>query len=141
MPYCTLADLKNQADESILIQLTDDEDTGEVVTSVTDQAIADAGAEIDGYCGQRYDLPFDPVPVLVRKMAVDIALYNLHGRRPDSLPEERADRYKQAVAFLRDVAKGTATLGVNDPSDPEDSNAPRIVSATRIFSRNSMRGW
>ncbi len=141
MPYCTLSDLLCQVSESVLIQLTDDANTGSVVATVINQAIADADAEIDGYCGKRYALPFSPVPDLVRKMSVDIALYNLHGRRADSMPDDRAERYRQAVARLRDVARGTAMLGVSGLPELEDTNAPRIVSAARIFSRDSMRGW
>ena len=75
MPYATQADILDQLDEDILIQLTDDADTGDVVDDVVTRAIADADAEIDGYCGKRYSVPFDTVPPIIRKFAVDIAIY------------------------------------------------------------------
>lgn len=141
MAYCTKSDILDQVEETYLIQLTDDDRTGAVDNDRVDRAIADADAEINGYCGQRYGIPFDPVPVLVRKISVDIAIYNLHSRRSDSLPEERLQRYKAAVALLANISKGIVSLGEDDPSDPEIANSPQISSSTRIFSRTSLRGW
>ena len=72
MAYCVLDDLKEKISEEELIQLTDDEETGLIVTSRTDRAISDADALIDGYCGRRYSVPLDPVPAIIRKFSVDI---------------------------------------------------------------------
>jgi phage gp36-like protein len=140
MAYSTLSDLTNLVSESVLVQLTDDEMTGAVDADMVAQAIADADAEIDGYCGKRYVVPFDPVPDLVAKMSADVALYNLYGRR-DDVPEIRAERYKNAITFLKGVAAGSNSLGEDDPDTPGQGETPQITSGTRVFSRTSLRGW
>lgn len=118
MAYSTLDDLKEQLDETTLIELTDDAGSGTVDTTVTTRAIADADEEIDGYVGGRTTVPLYPVPGIIRKLSVDIALYNLFSRRHDSIPEIRKERYDNAVKFLVKVAEGKISLGQNDPDPP-----------------------
>lgn len=139
--YATMDDLKEQVPETTLIQLTDTDGTGEPDDSRVTRALADAEAEINGYCGKRYTVPFSPVPDLVRKFTVDIAIYNLFALVDGDIPEDRKERYKSAVAYLRGVASGSNTLGENDPQEAGVAETPRVVSATRIFSRDSLRGW
>jgi phage gp36-like protein len=135
MPYCTQSDILEQLDESELIQLTDDDDLGVVDVSVVTRAIADADAEIDGYCGTRYTVPFATVPDIIRKFSVDVAIYNLYARRRGA-PEDRKQRYDAALRFLRDIAKGVASLGVNAPADDDDSGPAVTTSKSdRVFTR------
>ena len=141
MPYCMLEDLKEKISEEELIQLTDDEETGLIVTSRTDRAISDADAQIDGYCGRRYSVPLDPVPVIIRKFSVDIAIYNLLQRRQGA-DEDREKDYNNAIKFLENVAKGLVTLGADDPdTPPADAHKTEISGPDRIFSRDKMEGW
>jgi len=139
--YCTLDDIKEQIPADELISLTDDADAGIIDTSVTDRAVADADAEIDGYCGKRYAVPFVTVPPVIRKLSVDIAIYNLFARRQGA-PEDRKDRYKSAVKFLENVARGLVSLGEDDPdSTPSDVQKPKISFSGRIYSRDKLAGW
>ncbi len=141
MPYCLINDIRDQISEDVLIQLTDDSDVGLTDEQIVTRAIADADGQIDGYCGKRYSVPFAPVPPIIRKFSVDIAIYNLYGRRKGA-PESRRDRYKEAVDFLKGVAKGHNTLGVDDPdSTPSDTHKPEISSSGRIFSRDKFTGF
>jgi len=135
MAYSAQADLEEQLSGTELIELTDDAGAGEVDTSALARAIADADAEIDSYCAARYTTPFSPVPVMIRKLSVDIALYNLFSRRSAlKIPEERQKRYDNAVRFLRDVAKGLISLGADAPSEPTDGK-PQAARAKgdRVF--------
>lgn len=143
MPYCTVDDIKGQMDERDLVQLTDDEDTGAVVMSHVDKAIADADAEMNGYLGARYSLPLDPVPPVINKYAVDIAIFNLESRRGGA-SDNRTARYDKAIKYMELVAKGTISLGVGDPDEtPRDSEAPKLASTNppRLFSRESMKDF
>lgn len=141
MAYCSQSNLLDQISEDDLIQLTDDDDTGAVDTDVVDQAIADADAEINSYCGVRHSVPFSTVPPMVLKLSVDITIYNLYSRRRGA-PDERKERYDNAIRYLKDVAKGLVTLGEDDPeSTPSESSSPDISSNTRIFSRDTMEGF
>ncbi|NPU85551.1 MAG: DUF1320 domain-containing protein [Syntrophaceae bacterium] len=135
MAYCTQNDLIEQISEAELIQLTDDAGADTVDTSAVARAIADADAEIDGYCGARYTVPFSPAPVMIRKISVDLAIYNLFSRRSAvKIPEERQKRYDNAVRFLRDVSRGLISLGADAPAEP-DSGLPRASTNRddRIF--------
>ena len=102
--YSTLTDIKKLIPEDTVIQLTDDENTGAVVESRVTEAIAQADAEIDSYCGGKYSVPFTTVPDIVKKISVDIAIYNLYSRKVEEIPETRADRYK--MLYKRRNIKG-----------------------------------
>jgi len=134
MAYCTLDDIKEQIPESELIQLTDDEDLGIVDASITDRAIADADAEINSYCAERYTVPFDPVPDIIRKRSVDIAIYNLFSRR-QIYNENRSSRHKDDIRFLERVSSGSVSLGPNAPAETsQDTVGVSTVKTDRIFS-------
>ena len=138
--YCTLADLLDRVPESVIIDCTDDEGAGQVNTNRVDQAIGDAGSEIDGYCMARYPLPFDPAPAVIKKLCTDIALYNLMSRR--GFDEEKGsdrvvqDRYRSAVRVLENMAKGIVTLGA--PTPPAVGTV-EISGPGRVFSRAKLR--
>ncbi len=143
--YCTLDDLKAQVSEAVLVELTDDEGTGQVDQARVDAAITAATDEINGYCQARYPVPFDPVPGFIRKLAVDIALYNLFSRRGYNDQAEEGgdkaiiDRYRAAVRTLENIAKGVVTLGV--PNPPPATDGTDIRSNPRIFSRERLEGF
>ena len=142
MPYCAQTDLEEQLSPEELIELTDDAGAGAVDASIVSRAIADADAEIDSYCGSRYSLPFSPVPVMVRKLSVDVAIYNLYTRRAIlKMPEERQKRYDNAIRFLRDISKGLISLGADAPAQANTSDMASIAGNDRIFTRDKMEGF
>jgi len=135
MAYCTKTDILEQLEEDVLIQLTDDEDAGIVDDDKVTRAIVDADAEIDSYCGTKYDVPFTTAPAMIRKMSVDITIYNLYARRRGA-PEDRKERYDDAISFLKDISKGIASLGGDGPSADDDSGPEATtVKSDRVFSR------
>ena len=141
MAYSLQADLLEQISESKLIQLTDDADAGIIDADVITRAIADADAEIDGYCGTRYTVPFTTVPAIIRKVSVDIVIYNLYARRKGA-PDDRQKRYDDAIKFLINVSKALISLGADDPdSTPAETNKPDITQNDRIFTRDKMNGF
>lgn len=143
MAYCTLDDITEKVSEDVLIELTDDADAGAIDTSRTDRAISDAESEIDAYCGGRYKVPLDPVPGIIRKCCVDIAVYNLFQRRSGATEERQRD-YKNAIAFLQSVATGKASLGQQpEPESPEESTGQvsLVGSRTKIFDPDLMEKY
>ena len=140
MPYCTQSDLLEQISETELIGLSDDAGAGAIDATVIARSIADADAEIDTYCASRYTVPFATVPAMIRKVSVDVAIYNLFARRRGA-PDDRKERYKNALRFLEAVAKGDVTLGADDPEAASQNHAPQMSSGTRIFTRDKMSGF
>jgi phage gp36-like protein len=143
MPYCTLTDIKKMIPEAVVIQLTDDEGLGAVVESRVNEAIAQADAEIDSYCGTKYAVPFSAVPDIVKKCSVDLAIYNLYSRRVEEIPGTRADRYKNAIRQLEGIAKGLISIGEDPaPAGASDSGAEvNVSSEDRIFTRDKLAGF
>ncbi len=137
--YATLTDLRAVSDEAELVRLTDDEGAGSAVDAVLTQALADASDEIDGYIATRYATPLSPVPPILTRYCIDLALAALYARRTMGPPEHIEARRKSVIAFLDRVAQGKISLGSEDP-DPPSAEA-RIVSAKRQFSRRNLRGF
>lgn len=134
MSYCVKTDILKQLDEDIMVQLTDDDDLGVVDDDVVTQAIVDADAEIDSYCGTRYDVPLSPVPPIILKRSVDLAICNLYARRR-GVPEARQERCKEAIAWLVKIATGKATLGADAPAADSDGGPEASTpKSDRIFS-------
>lgn len=143
MAYSTQADILLQIDEARLIQLTDDEGSGTIDANRVERAIADADEEIDGYLGSIHRVPISPAPRILRKLSVDIAIYNLY-RRMDNMTDQRAEAYKNAIRFLEQVAMGKISLGAEDPGgSPPDTGGPEISTANpaRTFTRSTMEGF
>jgi len=110
-------------------------------TSVITRAIADADAEIDSYCASEYDdLPFATTPGMIRKISVDITIYNLFARRKGA-PLGRKLRYDNAVSFLTNVAKGLIRIGVDAPVADDDAGPEATTKKSdRIFSMGAASG-
>lgn len=129
MAYCTQSDIEKQLPQEELVQLTDDDGDGLPDTGVVDEAIAEADAEIDSYLAARYSLPLASVPVLLKKLSVDIAIWNLYSRRAVDEPV-RKERYQAAVKLLQAIAEGRASLGV----DPEPGCGGQEILKSRSSS-------
>jgi phage gp36-like protein len=142
MPYCSLDDIRRQLPEAVVTILTDDAITGSVDEGVVADAIADADAEINAWLGGRYKVPFSQVPDVIRKISIDIAVYNLDSRRDGALPEVRKDRYRNAVKLLESIAKGIVTIGAEEsvtPAGPAD--LPRYGAPDPVFTRETLKGF
>lgn len=121
--------------ETEIVQLTDQDNLGIIDDTVLDLAINDASAEIDGYLGN-YSLPLVTVPLTLTRICCDIARYYLYD---DMVPKEGVvvKRYDDALKFLRAVAKGDISLGVDASGDsPEASDGATMTSGGRVFSRD-----
>lgn len=112
--YCTQADIEGEIQDSDLIGLTDDSQMGVINTTVLNQVISNASGEIDRMVGNRYTVPFNPVPPSVNSMAIVITCYRLLRRRetPDEKNKFFAD-YAAIREFLMQVKKGEEQLDLS----------------------------
>jgi phage gp36-like protein len=140
MAYSTQDDLLTiitQAELAALTAEAGDEPDSQVVA----EAIARADAEIDAACGLRYTVPFFPVPERVKSLSADLTVYHLYSRR-GVIPEVWNQKYRDALAFLQQVAAGQATLASSGGEPPTaDRQSPDFVGAPRLFSRDTLGEW
>ena len=136
--YATYDDLAVRYGEDTLAILTDPSKTGTPDRDTIQQALEDAGEEIDSYIRQRYDLPLPQLPRLLVRIESDIAIYRLSESDSESTTEARK-RYEDAVAMLSRISKGELSLGLEGPRPPV-AREIRADSAPRRFDRRSMRG-
>lgn len=149
--YCTVEEVLEMIKEDMKNVIIGDEyieDEAEreaKITTLCEDAIADACAEIDGYLAKRYRVPLSSPPQVIPKFAKDIAIYNLVSRTGiDESEREKTflNRYNAAINFLLAVAKGTIDIGVGEKdSGNVAANGFRMQSSNRVFSRDSMKGW
>lgn len=149
MAYCTAEDVLNMVKEdmhdSILENQEFESDEAKLLKlkELIQEAIEDAGYEIDGYLGKRYSLPFTDTPKVLYKFAKDIAIYNLISRRgidEDSQEKTILTRYNAAIKFLESVSKGTIEIGTFTPAKAA-SVGFKSQSNGRLFTRDQMKGY
>lgn len=138
--YCVQSDLEKQLPPAQLIQLTDDDGDGAADSGVVTDNITRADNEINAYCAKRYTVPFAPVPDLIKTLSVDIAIWNLHKRR--GIERDAVNKaYARAIQLLKDIASGTASLGVTPGPAESEAGGPQVtteVSDARVFTKETL---
>ncbi|MBU5312225.1 DUF1320 domain-containing protein [Tissierella carlieri] len=112
------------------------------IIPIIEEAIGDADGEIDGYLVKRYPVPLSSIPKVINKFSKDIAVYNLFSRAGIDEGEKEKNylnRYKAAVRFLENVAKGIVDIGIIDNIKRANTGFS-VNSSSRLFSRDSMKG-
>lgn len=138
MSYCTQSDIEDRIGTEDLVALTDHSGTGTVDTEVVQSAIDGACSLIDSYLGVRYAVPLpvggDP-PEVLRTRAVNLAVYLLRLGR-DSVTEDVRAQHEEDLEWLREVAAGKASPGLEPDAAPlrDDPNV-RHATRPRLFGR------
>ncbi|WP_250278787.1 DUF1320 domain-containing protein [[Clostridium] colinum] len=157
--YCTIEEIfKNSKIDFLEIALSDnftngyeevDEETKlEEIKKIIAGAIDDASAEINGYLLKKYPISFLKKSKAINKFCKDIALYNIlsrSGNDEDNRENNYYLRYKNAIKFLENVAKGTIDLTPDDNTEVgEDIQNNRIgikiKSSKKLFGRANLGG-
>jgi phage gp36-like protein len=141
--YCQVSDIQMIAVAQDLIDLTDDENTGEMNQAIVTQYISDASELIDDYLRGRYELPFVNAPGLLLRICRDITLYKLYGRRIRlNPPEAIADANNRAYKLLDRIQNGDIVLGVADaPPDTPDTGAIRFQGGRKTFTARKLADY
>lgn len=147
MAYIELQDLLNELGEDILIQLSDNSETGQIDAERVNQAIRYAQGVFDAHARTRYTIPV-PVTALVKSLNLDIAVFHLYKSRStvkEGVFEIRKIANDDAVKRLLDIATGRAALDV--PSAEETVEKPAtsdriLTNSTRAkFNDDSLSGF
>jgi phage gp36-like protein len=145
MAYAAQTDLVPlRMTEKDLIELTDDDFTGQVNTAIVDAALAEASGVVDSYCRARYQTPLQTDQNIVA-LTLDIAVYTLFKRRrQNQLSETVQGAYNAAIAFLKDVAAAKASLDQPSGNQPQTSSAgPQYSCVNRelAFREENLKGF
>lgn len=141
MAYSTIDDILGEISEDTLIQLTDDNNLGAVDTVVVGKCLDRASAQVDGYCSSLYNVPFTPATTFVKALDLDIAIYNLFSRR-ENVPENRKDRYNNAVKALSKIGNGEIQLGApKDTAPAQTGQTIAVKSPLSVFSAERLKNY
>lgn len=137
MTFAAVSDLRKRFGDQELLLLADRDNDGVLDAGVVEAHLQDADAEIVGLISQAVTIDPANVPLNLIRLACDIARYRLYGANPT---EDVRSRYKDAVAQLRLIAQGLATLdgGAIAPTEPAENTSPRAAATepgSRIFNR------
>lgn len=138
MRYCSHADIGKAIPPVTLLQLSNDDPAAELPDeSVIEDCIRSAEELVDGYLRGRYNLPFDPVPTVLRDAAVSLARYALYSRRPETdLPDAVKDDRRNTIKLLESIRDGVVTLGL-----PSGQAAPEPGEIRVRARRPRFRSW
>lgn len=122
--------------------LPDDVINANRAISRINESIDDAEAEINGFLRQRgHKLPLITVPRLLTDWARIIVRYKLHRNRVSDEKNDPIVRdYKQVLAFLKLVAEGKYSLGIDDAM-PVGGGVPQQTGPARVFDMSSLEDF
>lgn len=109
MGYCTAEEFELSIGTFETVQLTNlDDPSAETINTVRlNRIIEGASGEINGFLATRYQIPLPVVPSYIRLICIDITWYRL---AQNNAPAEFVERYKNAIARLKDIEKGQMLL-------------------------------
>jgi len=138
--FCTLEDIKKAIPEKNIIELTDDDNFGSIDEAKVQDAIDYAEQLINGYLRGRYPVPLNPVPELIRRLAVDLAVFQLYSRRFDlDMPQGMIDRRKEIIRLLEQIQAGKVLLGIETQNSPgQGYYKTNKVSEDRVFNKETL---
>ena len=121
---------------------TDDVAAAHATISRITESINDSEAEINGFLRQRgHKLPLTVVPRLLTDWARIIVRYKLHRNRVSDEKNDPIVRdYKQVLGFLKMVAEGKYSLGIEDTL-PVAGGVPKQTGPARIFDMDTLRDY
>ena len=142
MGYATLQDLADRLGPAAYLQLTDDEATGEPNEARAQESLDAAEAEVNSRLASRFAVPLDvatepQAAAMLRAVALDLAEYRLHARRPP-VPEAVEAKALQTRQWLRDVAEGRAQLPLSReaPANESGGTVAEVHGTERVFRRD-----
>lgn len=134
MAYLTHAELASAIGVDRLSPIADYDSDGSYDEPVVTAALEKASAIVDSYISAYLPLA-SPYPQEIVDVTAVIATWNLRGDR-DVITEDAQKRYDAAMKWLRDIAKGVATIpGITEP-DGDEIGSPEIESGDRIWTRD-----
>ena len=138
MTYCDQDGMITRFGEGELITLTDTSDTDQIDVNALQVALSDASDEIDTYLAARHSLPLGSTPDILVRLCADIARYRLYD---DRMLDEVEKRYDDSIKLLKDIARGTAQLPIEQHNSPTGEVATSKTRESRIFTSQTLEDF
>jgi phage gp36-like protein len=125
MAYASVQDMIDRfgAQEIARLSTPADRELDGVVSERVDRAIEGVSATLNSYIRQRYETPLDVAPLEIARACMDLARYDLATGDGKLAAEDVKDRAKQVMEWLRDIARGTVKLDLNEVAIGTESYA------------------
>ncbi|MGR3435267.1 MAG: gp436 family protein [Shimia sp.] len=145
MAYATQSQIEELYGRNALVVADHDRDGVPDAAAIT-RALDHASDEIDTYVGARYPTPLEVPGPFIAQLCVDIALYRMALSRDVATTEHRT-RYEDAIAHLKAIASGKASLArrsadegaAGDETAVSDGPRPILQEGPeRLFTRDTM---
>lgn len=152
MAWATASDITDRYGSDFYIWIADRDKDGAVAgadLTAVNRALDTATSKAAHYIASKYDLEGDDgspptgivglsaIPAAVQDAVVDLAVYDLAGYDASALTDEHRQRHKEALAFLLDIAKGYASLGVANPPGHTGVTVQLDTTTRRLASRQT----
>lgn len=119
--YATIDDINELYGVDLLKRIADHNKDGTPDPEVVEMGLQAADDECNAYIGAYYPVPLDPIPGIVKRCAIDIAVYTIaHGRIQRT--DEMRLRYEDAIKRLKMIAEGKISVGT--PTDGGGGGGP-----------------
>lgn len=103
--YCDIADVRRRTPSITLMDIPD---------HVVESYIEEGQDVVDTWLRKIYSVPFDPVPLTIKRICADIAAYFLMRDFPDKTFSDDLERLEKAFkADLQDIVDGNVVLSVD----------------------------
>jgi phage gp36-like protein len=119
--YLTQEDLENELSRKLLLEIFDDDTTGEIDTGQIQHFIDKGEAEVDSQLAGFYGMPLgDLNDRLVRLAALDYTVAFIYERHPEAVQQFgdaiQVNRYERAEKRMQKVQSALKRLTENSPS-------------------------
>jgi len=135
MAYATEAEFEQLVGTDAYLRAADRDGDGSGDSAAVTQELENASGLADTYIARWLPIS-SPAPYALREAVIRIAHYKLLGETGN---EEARKKYEDALGWLRDVAKGRASLDLT-PDDGESAGAPDFDTPDRVMSRDKLSG-
>lgn len=128
--------------EERLLQLTDYDRDGAEDPGIVDAAIADAEGLINSYARKAFDVPFAPVPAIIKTVAKNLAAYCLRASR-ETITETVRVEQEDRIKWLEHLAQGKVDPGVSVAPTASGSNRGTNTAraSSKAVSRENLKGF
>jgi phage gp36-like protein len=146
--YASAQDVIDRLGTQLAAELTTEGESSTTPDSaMIGEHISGAEAVVDSYLTARYRTPVSvgsqpSIAALLKRYTLDVAIHSLYGRALD-IPQAIQERYDAAIAFLKDVQKGVASLPIEGAEVAESAYQPTAIVTDgddRGFTRKTLEG-